>query len=589
MSWDASTTVTTRPSLITSAAWSPCDRFIAITWVNVATVDVLDSATLQRLQALESPQDVSTQCRMLAFSPDSRILTCCSGPCSDPPSQGFAVSWDLQTSGVVNVVRLQPNIIFSETCSITYSMNGKMAGVLHRSEHSEHSTISVIDIASGVLMDSHSFDDTELLSRHIWTHGESLRFASANAMTITIWEVGFTPGATPTEVDTFPTPVDFDSKRSIDAQLHHAPFRLAFVSRERILVWDARGSRYLLEYTDTAAYHPTMTFSSDGRFFACSTVGPNIYLWKESPAGYIPHSILASRSPNPIPILAQNGESIVAFGGCAIQLWRTKSSTTPPSSILARAPRRTEDFILEISSDGLLAAVAVQGGNTVMILNLTSGVPRLTIDANMEIYGLGVVGSTAVVIGDRKVITWDLPAGDCVPGARVGLERSSCTTNFRNRSEGDPLSASISSDSRHIANSDGNCLFMYSASTGGLLWEVLSWESKVHFSPDGRDVWTVDPNCTEVKRWNVESGLEVSEPLVDVGHPLKGHPWASSRGYRVTSDWWVLGPDGKRLLMLPPPWQHQAVHRRWKGQFLTLLHGGLPEPVILELEMNCDL
>ena len=71
---------------------------------------------------------------------------------------------------------------------------------------------------------------------------------------------------------------------------------------------------------------------------------------------------------------------------------------------------------------------------------------------------------------------------------------------------------------------------------------------------------------------------------VDIEHPPEGYPWGSSRGYQVASDWWILGLDGKRLLMLPPPWQSQdAVRQVWKGQFLALLHVGLSEPVILEL------
>ena len=36
--------------------------------------------------------------------------------------------------------------------------------------------------------------------------------------------------------------------------------------------------------------------------------------------------------------------------------------------------------------------------------------------------------------------------------------------------------------------------------------------------------------------------------------------------------------------MLPPPWRSPVVQRAWNGQFLALLHGELPEPVILELE-----
>ena len=67
--------------------------------------------------------------------------------------------------------------------------------------------------------------------------------------------------------------------------------------------------------------------------------------------------------------------------------------------------------------------------------------------------------------------------------------------------------------------------------------------------------------------------------VVGTDHPAEGYPWGSLCGYHVTNDWWILGPDGKQLLVLPPPWWSQTVQQMWEGQFLGLLHAGLPEPV----------
>ena len=64
---------------------------------------------------------------------------------------------------------------------------------------------------------------------------------------------------------------------------------------------------------------------------------------------------------------------------------------------------------------------------------------------------------------------------------------------------------------------------------------------------------------------------------------LLGSPWRSSRGYRAARDWWILGPDGRRLLMLPSAWQSGMGRQIWNGQFVALVHGTLPEPVILDL------
>ena len=246
---------------------------------------------------------------------------------------------------------------------------------------------------------------------------------------------------------------------------------------------------------------------------------------------------------------------------------------------------------MEFSSDGMFAVVAEKRDNTVTVLNLESGVPQLTIDTNMNIFGLGVIGNTVVVIGNPKVIAWNLPAGDCVPHGRVGLEGSSWTINLDDYDDSTVStvnSASISSNSRHIALKSEAGVLIFNGSTGGF----VGGESEVpvtnnfRLSPDGCDIWFVYPSG-EAGIWRVGSGWKGLKNLnleVGIEDPPEGYPWGSSRGYRVTDDWWVLGPDGRRLLMLPPPWQSYAWHRIWKGRFLALLHGGLSEPVILELE-----
>ena len=585
MLWDTNTAATTRPSAIERAAWSPCNRFIAITWGgtwdSTMTMDVLDSVTLQRLQTLEPQQGIDTNSG-LVFSPDSRILT----SFGYRDHELYVESWDLQTGGIATIIRWQePWESISGDPSITYSANGQMVAVCF--DYRGTTKVFVCDVVSGVHVHSHSLDSNTLLSNNIWTHGESMRFAtiSRRTETITICEVGFTSGATLTEVEIFPAPDGHGDFRG-SFLLLPTPCRLALAFRGRVLVHDVRSSKSLLCYT--GAEHEGMSFSSDGRFFAYSS-GSGIYLWKESPTGYIPHEKLATSTNDLGPLLSPNGESIVAFSDRTIRLWRTKYFTTPLSRTLTRAPQCTEDFALDFSPDGTLAVVAMQGDNMVTVLNLKSGVPRLTIDASMEVFGLGVIGNTVVVIGLKKAITWNLPAGDHVPDARVGLEDSSRTVEF---SDWYPLTsgASISPDSRHIALVQWHdSLFIYNASTGGFLGSERSEGGTTPwFSPDGCDVWCANDRG-EAEGWRVGGGQKVLERLkqtVDIEHPPEGYPWGSSRGYRVTNDRWVLGPDGKRLLMLPPHWQSYAVRRVWKGEFLVLLHGGLSEPVILELDVN---
>jgi len=602
MSWDTNTATTTRLSAIELAVWSPCNRFIAITCHGTTAVDVLDPITLQRVQTLESPQDTSTWHRAVIFSPDSRILTCfsgCSVGCRHQCRELSVVSWDLQTGSVSSVIRWEgPPRESQGNPSTAYSVNGEMVAVFCRYLGGPGANIFIFDIASGIHVHSHSLDNPTPLADGICTYGEFLQFATRSTTTITIWEVGFTSGTTPMKVETLTIPDNDEGVHGAPRPFHFrsslrllpAPRRLVLISADAVQVWDGRGSERLLHHRDFT--FEEMTFSSGGHFFACS-FGSDVYLWKESPTLFALHAVLASSTDDPSPLLSPNGESIVVFGDRTIRLWRTKSLITPPSSTPTQAPRRAGDFILDFSPDLTLAVVLAQDGKTFMVLNLESGVPQLTIDTSMEVRGLRVIGNSVVVIGDRAVITWNLPAGDCVPDARVGLRDSSRTINlggWRYLSVG---GASISPDSRHIAIISGQSLqslSIHNASTGEHLGQTsidgTTPGTTVWFSPDGCDVWCVR-DSSEARRVRRVSGgqktLEVLESewrTVDV----EGYPWRSSHGYQVTTDWWILGPDRKRLLMLPPPFQSHAVHRVWKGRFLALLHSALSEPVILELD-----
>ena len=605
-SWDSNIATTTCPSQIWLAVWSTCNRFIAITWGKpVTSVAVLDSATLQQLQTLESPRNISPNCRLI-FSPDSRILTCSSGDYKEP----FVVSWDLQTGGVIGVIRWQgpecdirvhPNDV--ETFSITYSADGKTVGVFYcyRSVYDDNritTNVSICDVASGVYMHSHSLNGGEIMfQNHIWSHGQSLQFVTADTATITIWEVGFTSGATPTEVRTLPIPDGFHNYLQIgNFQFLPDPCRLAFFPKGHgVMVWDAQDSKYLLDYTDARFYGP-MSFSSDGRFFTCSTLKGETYLWKESPPnGYFLHEIHVSSTENlgPLTSLSRTGESIVTLGKRAIQLWRTTRSTTHASGTLTQAPPRTEHFILDVSPDETLAVVSMWESDTVTVLNLKSGGVQLTIDPGMNVYGLRVTGNTVGVIGLTKVITWNLPARDSLPNTRMNLEGSARTIELSPWDEfgGLPVTgAAMSPDFSRIALNHYETLHVYNASTGEIIGEGTSELSALApwFSPDGCDVWCVnDDGLADVFRIGGEQNmLERLEHQIGPKHPPEGYPWGSSR-YQVTEDWWLRGPDGERLLMLPPPWRPQvAIRRVWKGDFLALLHNGLSEPVILKFNVK---
>ena len=643
--WDLNIAATTFPSTIEVAVWSPCGRFIAITWGGIVAVDILDPVTLQRLQTLEAPPGTPTRRRALSFSPDSRVLTCSSGVDTRSNWDLSVIVWDLQTGGVASVIKWQgpknERVVGNES-SITYSVDGKMIGVFYW--YYLAAMVFVYDLASGVHVHTHSlgapFSTNGSLahdgpvSNDIWAHGDSLRFATATPTTITILEVGFASGTTATEVETITVPENIFSALPThadivghmeQARLLPALSRLAIAHQGDFPVWDTRNSKPLLRCTDIRC-RPRISFSSDGRFLTCPTTGSEIYLWKESPTGYTLQGVLTS-SMHSNPLLFPNGEAIVVFGDRLIRLWRTKGLTTPPSDISTRGPQGTRSFVLDFSPDGTLTVYARLGGNVVTVLDLKSGVPRFTINASMNVYGLRVTTDAVVVIGNKKVTTWNLPAGDCAPYAAAEVKDSARTVNIGRQGSGryGTVAASISPDLHRIAFASHDFLgcprlVIYSASTGEHLGGVWGYPGQISetgeipwFTPDGNNFWcALDSGESEVWKitdtngeslGSISSGdsdawttiddedaspnlisLARRASLVDPRHPPEGYPWGSSRGYRVTNDGWVLGPDGKRLLMLPPPWRSYVVRRMWNGQFLALLHGGLPEPVILELE-----
>ena len=595
--------------------WSQCGRLIAITLRGSVMVDILDSATLQRLQTLESPQGIPSLHRGLAFSPDSRVFTCCSGGSEDGYDEDgglSVVSWDLQTGGIISVIKHQgPGVHITRNPPFTYSMNGKVVGVSH--SYYRDPMISFFDIISGVHTHSHSlaisgarthphplvslFEDEYRYGRlldDIWTYEESIRLVTVgrSQFTVTIWEVGFASGATLTEVKTFCLPLPYMDVR----QVRHLPTscRFAVACPGGVLVWDARNFKSLLSHSykgPTRGYRstPPVSFSSDGCFFACSITGSEIYLWKESPTGYILHETLASSANYPKLLFSPNGKSIVAFGDRTIQLWHTKGSTTP-FTILTRG---NAEFVLDFSPDGALAVTARKEDDMVKIIDLKSGVPQLIIDAGMKVYGLRFIGNTVAAIGDSELITWNLPARDRAPNASMNIRDCSRTRNFRYWRDGHIFTASISPDLHHVAITTTEMgilrLYVYSASTGEYLGRTMPNGAASWFTPDGHGIWCA-AGSGEAEVWtitgcgNPRPSLVRETSVAGVKDPPEGYPWGSSRGYQTTDDGWVLSPNGKRLLMLPPAWQSYPVLRVWNGRFLALLHGALLDPVILEID-----
>ena len=566
-------------------------------------IQILDTATLKPLKIFTTPHPSTVS---LTFSPERHLLTWASG------GSGPLISWDLQTGIQISEIPLEEESTAHCPQSITYSGCGTMFGVLFMG--SDATTISIYDVLSNTPLCHHPIK--KYILETIWTHGECLQFATFGPEFLTIWEVGFTSKHPPTEVESLPIPNNFEP--ASEYLFLPTLSRLAFICEEihskwghlkwTILVWDAQHHKLLLNSVDV--YSPkSLTFSSDGHFFVCGTEGPDFYLWKESSTGYILHQKLTTtdRLGFCAPLLSPSGRSIVVSSDSLLQLQHTTDSTTSPSSVAPQVPL-SGYFILEFSPDRSLVVTAESHENMATVIDLKSSAIQLIIDAGMGIYGLRITGSAIIVIGDGKVITWNLPIGDHVLSARVNVDDSIQITMFGYPT---PLKllwssifghsapprllhmqyASISPSSDYMAvvgtiAGRGANLIIYSLSGEHLADTPFSGVCHLMwFSPDGHEVW-----CYELegyKGWRIikdnESNTTKLEDLDPARGPSEGHPWESSCGYQVTDDGWILNPSGKWLFWLPPHWRVQRGGMMWSGQFLSSLVVPGPEAIILEV------
>ena len=570
--WDSNASAATSPFSVGQAAWSPCNSFIAICPWDTIRVDILDSVTLQRLQTF-GPLEGLAQPLALIFSPERCMLTYSGREAHRHAHDALSttmdkkvliITWDIQTGGVVSTIEWETQVgVSSEKTHITYSMDGKMVAILCRGNRG-----AIFNVVSGVYMhdvDCRQLDGSSLC--HIWTHGESIRFATAGPSGIAIWEVGFTLGDKFGEVKVISVLDDVNS---------------------------GEGFGFLPASDQDPCPNPLITFLSDNSIFACSNTRSVIYLWKKLPTSYIFDRI---PKPHEEVLLSPSGKSFIIFYGTSIRLWHMNSFTTAPSSTSVQ-PERVRGFVLDFLLDRSLAVVVYQSENTVTLLDLSSGVPWYTIKAPLKIYGLRMKKNAIAVIGCNEIITWNIPEDNSLLGVSLDIGDSTQTVHLSGGPESwdrkDPNNVAMSPDFCHIAfirdrkfgfEYEGCMdLEVYHASTGKYLDSTTtSLVATLWFSSSGDDIWYANESRAEM--WTITGDRLVHKMAIgDFEHGPQKCPWKSSCGYQITYDGWVLSPGGKHLMMLPPHWQLGRRCRMWNGKFLALLHPTLPEPVVIEVE-----
>jgi len=576
MLWDPAIAIMKLPSTICCATWSPCSRFIVISYDFREEVQILDAVTLKKLKSLISPKSPNSPRNsffFLSFSSDSHTLMGAGG------QSHLLMCWNLQTGvPAYNITEWPAGSI----CSTIYSGCGMMMGILFRDRN---------NFSRPFAIGTYSFHSSASIYHHpiegwvvscIWACGGCVQFATLDAQSIIIWEVGFTSTHPPTQVRCLPTPDNFDPWEN--HLFHPTPPRLAFSVKKTLFVWDLYLSKFLLEYAD---FKPRRkTFSSDGHLFVCVVGVGEIYLWEESLTSYILYQKLGFSDLGVDKLLlSPDGQSILVLSGSTMQLLHTKGPTISATSVPTIPIHHSRGSTLVFSQDGSLAVTTQMHSNTVTLLNLSSGLPWLIIDTGMPVCGMGVTRSAVAVVCDNKVITWNIPVGDCVHNTNVDINNSVQTTSLQCPGDEKLYSASISPDFNHLAITKSG-VRLYDMSTGRLLGGSDEGDTPC-FTSDGHEIWSVSTFGMTTRLAVVQdSGSNVTglQHLDPSGVPSGVLPWQSPHGCKVTDDGWILNSSGKWLLWLPHHWQsNDRMSWAWGGQFLAILVRRLPEAVILEL------
>ena len=545
--------------------WSPCNRFLVVMedaqMGDSLFVDILDATTLNQFDGLHSNHIESGK---PVLSPDGHSLTLLSHEC--------IIVCDLQTGGPTTTIPLELDLPVESSSPPIYSTDGKEVAFAYKSEGREDTLIISYNLLSGIHTHPQAFEGCIIGS--IWTHDESIQFATVRHGLITIWEVTFTLTHAPAEVESLPAPDEIvDGKNFLFLP---ALFRLAFTLQKKILVWDAKASKFLLKsrfievMDDTNQYNCTGSFSLDGQFFAHPTDSGKALIWKESPTGYILHQkvTFASVDIHSELHLSPDGESVVLITADSLHLWPTSDQTV--SYPRAQGDVLSGYFILEISPNETFAAFALADG-AVTVIDLHSGNSLLVIDLNEIITCLGITETTITVVCQTDMTAWNIPMGNSAPGATVGIEQSIWTVELG-------LQFSTNHPSEMFARLfSERCLEGTKVTREGL---------ELRFSPDGHQVWIKWGSGFNAKGWKIIEDDELIttklEPLVSTTPPPGTFSQKPSYSFGITYDGWVLNSAQKRLLWLPHHWRADENHRAWSGQFFGASHEKLPRAVILE-------
>ena len=203
-----------------------------------------------------------------------------------------------------------------------------------------------------------------------------------------------------------------------------------------------------------------------------------------------------------------------------------------------------------------------------------------------------IVDNMIFVVNGNRLSRWHLAIGDHVNSA-CGIKREN--TNLHVRLGGHLTT--LSNDCSEIAFSVKEGVFLYNVQAQKALGNLVTDSDQVihlEFSPDGSQLWLIadTPDRKKYRSYHVE--LDRAKDMCFGNVTIEDLPdeWSLDSIFRSPDEYrivgkrskWVSGPRGN-VLWLPINWRKDhGLHTRWDGNFLALLSGYHPEPIIIEFQ-----
>ena len=415
-----------------------------------------------------------------------------------------------------------------------------------------------------------------------WTHEDSLQFATSfeidGHVLIEIRELQQTSHPLPV-VESFHLPLQRG-----EFSFSSVSFHASFVTKADLVILDVRDLRILLEVKAAQSpFIPPGHFSSDGHFFVCGTEEPRIFVWENGSTGYGPWSNLRPRLLFKGLSFSPTTSSILTWGQQGIQVLNPDNQSAFLSPSEAGHHHRHHNHLVAYSVDGALTATTRQKDHIIKILDNLSGSPCQLIDTGMEILDIKIVDNTICMASSCGLVWWDLETGGRVHGAQDVINKTTAI---------DPTVGhlALSHDCSQIAFAvQKTDLYLWREGLPPVRVSLHNYEARasdeslniinIQSSPNRRGLWLLASTSrthsilgSRTRYFPVELEIREDQNFRNVTRRSSNSPWPwanlFSCGYRigVGSKEWVVDPEGRKILWLPPSWRAKNVEDvRWNG------------------------